>query len=51
LVGIPGGKRPLEQSNSKRKDNIKMNLREIGMEGVKWNYLALVNTVINLWVP
>jgi hypothetical protein len=38
-------------------DNIKMDLREIGWDGVDWNYLAqdqwraLVNTVMNLRVP
>jgi hypothetical protein len=40
-------------------DNIGMVLREIGWEGVDWIHLAqdrdqwwaLVNTVINLWVP
>jgi hypothetical protein len=33
----------------------KMDLREIGWDGVDWIYLAqnrvLVNTVMNLWVP
>jgi hypothetical protein len=40
-------------------DNIKMDLRERVLESVNWTYLtqdkdrwrALVNTVINLWVP
>jgi hypothetical protein len=40
-------------------DNIKMGLREIGWDGVDWidmaqdrvQWRALVNTVLNLWVP
>jgi hypothetical protein len=40
-------------------DNIKMDLREIGWDGMEWMYLAqdkevwraLVNTVMNLRVP
>jgi hypothetical protein len=40
-------------------DNIKMDLREIGWDGVDWvdvaqdrdQWRALVNTVMNLWVP
>jgi hypothetical protein len=40
-------------------DNIKMDLREVGWGGVDWinlaqdrdRWRALVNTVMNLWVP
>jgi hypothetical protein len=40
-------------------DNIKMDLREIGWDGVHWidiaqdrdQWRALVNTVLKLWVP
>jgi hypothetical protein len=39
-------------------DNIKMDLREIGWDGIDWIDLQdrdqsrdLVNTVMNLWVP
>jgi hypothetical protein len=40
-------------------DNIKMDLRKIGIDGVNWTQLAkdrlqwwaCVNTVMNLWVP
>jgi hypothetical protein len=40
-------------------DNIKMDVREIGWDGVDWidmaqgrdQWRALVNTVLNLWVP
>jgi hypothetical protein len=54
LVGNSEGKRPVG-----RKDNIKMDLREISWEGVDWMHLAqdteqwraVVNTVKNLWVP
>jgi hypothetical protein len=59
LVGKPEGKRPLGRPRRKWEDNIKMNLREIGFEGVNWihlpqerdRWLALVNTVMNLLVP
>jgi hypothetical protein len=33
LVGRPEGKRPLGRSKCKWEDNIKMNLREIGIDG------------------
>jgi hypothetical protein len=40
-------------------DDIKMDLREIGWDGVDWielaqernQWRALMNTVMNLWVP
>jgi hypothetical protein len=59
LVGNPEGKRPLRRTRRRWVDNIKMDLREIGWDGMDWNDLAqdwdqrraLVNTVINLWVP
>jgi hypothetical protein len=55
----PEGKRPLGSSKCRWKDDIRMGLREIGREGVDWMHLAqdrhrwwaLVNTVINPWVP
>jgi hypothetical protein len=34
LVGKPEGKRPLGRLKHKQEDNIKMNLREIRLEGV-----------------
>jgi hypothetical protein len=54
LVGKPEGKRPRRWV-----DNIKMDLREIGWDGVDWidmardrdQWRALVNTVLNLRVP
>jgi hypothetical protein len=57
LVGKPTGKRPLGKPRH-RWDGIRMDLREIGWEGVKWIHLAqdrdwwqaLVNTVTNLWI-
>jgi hypothetical protein len=59
LVGKPEGKRPLGRPRSRREDNIKIDLREMGWDGMDWNDLAqdrdkwraLVNTVVNLWVP
>jgi hypothetical protein len=55
LVGKPEGKRPL----SVWVDNIKMDFREIGWDGMDWielaqdkdQWKALVNTVMNLRVP
>jgi hypothetical protein len=57
-VEKPERKRPLGRSRRKW-DNIRMKLRKIGWEDVGWIHLvqvrdwwwALVNTVINLWVP
>jgi hypothetical protein len=40
LVGKPGGKRPLEKPTCRWADNIKMNLREIGSDGMDWIHLA-----------
>jgi hypothetical protein len=58
LTGKPGGKRPLGSRRCCWVDNILMDLREIGLQGVKWILLAqdrdrwraLVNTVMNLRV-
>jgi hypothetical protein len=59
LVGKPEGRRPLGRPRRRRVNNIKMNLKEIGLVGMNWTNLAqdrdkwraLVNTVINLLVP
>jgi hypothetical protein len=59
LVGRPEGKRPLGRPRHRWEDNIKMDLREIGIDGANWIQLAqdrfqwqaFVNTVMNLWVP
>jgi hypothetical protein len=53
LVGKPEGKRPRWRHRCSWEDNIRMDLKEIGWEGVDWMHLAqdrgaLVNTVINL---
>jgi hypothetical protein len=58
-MGNPEGKRPLGRPRRRWVDNIEMNLREIGWDGVDWIVLdqdrdrwrALVNTVMNLRVP
>jgi hypothetical protein len=36
LVGTPEGKRPLRRLRQRWVDNIKMNLREIGWNGMEW---------------
>jgi hypothetical protein len=36
LVGKPEGKRPLGRPRRRWVDNIKMDLREIGWDGVEW---------------
>jgi hypothetical protein len=59
LVGKPEGKRPLGRSRSRWVNNIKMNVREIGWDGMDWidlaqdrdQWRALVNTAVNLRVP
>jgi hypothetical protein len=58
-VGKSKGKRPLRRPRCRWVDNIKMNLREIGWDGMDWVDLAqdrdkwrtLVNTGMNLRVP
>jgi hypothetical protein len=57
LVGKPEGRRPLGRRRRRWKDNIRMDTREIGWEGVDWIHLAqdrdqwrsVVNMVMNLW--
>jgi hypothetical protein len=59
LVGKPEGKRPLGRPRHRWEDNIKMDLTEIECGGMHWidlaqdrdQWWALVNTVMNLWVP
>jgi hypothetical protein len=59
LVWRPEGKRPLGRPRRRWEDNIKMDLREIGIGGANLIQLAqgriqwrpFVNTVMNLWVP
>jgi hypothetical protein len=58
LVGKPEGRRPLGRP-SRWEDNIKMDLREVGWEGMDWidlaqdrdRWQALVNEVMNFRVP
>jgi hypothetical protein len=58
LVGKPEGKRPLGRP-SRWVDNIRMDLGEVVWGDVDWIVLAkdrnrwraLVNSVLNLWVP
>jgi hypothetical protein len=40
LVGRPKGKRPLGRCRHKWEDNIKLDLRDIGIYGVNWIQLA-----------
>jgi hypothetical protein len=59
LVGRPEGKRLLGRPMRRWDDNIKMDLREIRIDGVNWirlgqdrvQWRAFVNTVMNLRVP
>jgi hypothetical protein len=54
LVGKPEGKVPLGRPTHGWMDNVKMALREIGWDGMTQDRdqcRALVNTVMNLWVP
>jgi hypothetical protein len=58
LVRKPEGKRPLERPRPRCVNDIRMNLREIGWEGVGWMLLAqdreqwqtFVNPVMSLQV-
>jgi hypothetical protein len=59
LVGRPESKRPLRRPRRRWEDNIKMGIREIGIDGAKWIQLAqdrvrwraFVNTVMKLRFP
>jgi hypothetical protein len=54
LVGKPEGKRQLGRPRRRWVDNIKIDLREIGWDGIAQDsdqWRALVNTVMNLRVP
>jgi hypothetical protein len=59
LVGKPEGKKPLGRPRHRWEDNVRMDLQEVGCGGMDWIGLvqdrpmwrALVNAVMNLWVP
>jgi hypothetical protein len=59
LVVKPEGKRPLGRPRRRWKDTIRVDFREIGWCGIDWidlaqyrdQWRALVNTVMNLWIP
>jgi hypothetical protein len=59
LVGRREGKTPLGRPRRRWEDNIKMDLREIGIDWANWirlaqdrvRWRAFVSTVMNLWVP
>jgi transposase len=59
LVGRTEGKRPLGRPRRRLEDNIKMGLRDIGIDGASWirlaqdrvQWRAFVNTVVNLRIP
>jgi hypothetical protein len=58
LFGRPEVKRPLKRSRRRWEDNIKIDLKETRIDGANWirlaqdriQWLAFVNTVVNLWV-
>jgi hypothetical protein len=58
-VGNPEGKKPLRRPRYRWVDNNKIDLRDIGWDGMDWidqaqdrdQWRALVNTVMNLRVP
>jgi hypothetical protein len=59
LVGRPKGKRPLVRPKRRWEDNIKLDLREVWINGANWIRLAqdrvqwrvFVNMLMNLRVP
>jgi hypothetical protein len=58
-VGKPEEKRPLGKPRRRWMENIKIDLRKIGWDGINWidldqdgdHWRALVNTVMKLRVP
>jgi hypothetical protein len=59
LVGNPKGTRPLGRPRHRWVDNIRMDFVEVGWSDVDWiglaqdrdRWKALVNLVLNLWIP
>jgi hypothetical protein len=59
LVGRPNGRLPLGRPRHRWEDNIKIDIQEVGCVGMDWielaqdrdRWRALVNAVMNLWVP
>jgi hypothetical protein len=59
LVRKPEGKRPLGRPRHRWKDNINLDLQDVGCEGMDWidvtqdreRWRALVNAAINLRIP
>jgi hypothetical protein len=59
LVLRPEGKRPLGRPRRRWEDNIKIDLRDVGIDGENWillaqdivQWLAFLNTVMNLRIP
>jgi hypothetical protein len=59
LVGRPKSKRPLGRPRRRWEDNIKVDVREMGIDWASWirlaqdrvQWRAFVNTVMNLRVP
>jgi hypothetical protein len=58
LVGKPRGKRPLGRPKRRWKDNIRMDIQEVGCGGIDWiglvqdrdRWRAIVNAVMNFLV-
>jgi hypothetical protein len=59
LVGKPEGKRPLWRPRCRWDDNVKMDVQEVGCEGMDWielaedrdRWRAVVNAIMNFRVP
>jgi len=59
LVGKSEGKRPLEEPRRRWKNNINLDLQEVGCGGMDWmdltqdrdKWWALLKVAMNLWVP
>jgi len=59
LVGKPEWKKQFRRTRRRWEDNIRLDLMGVGWEAVDWirlaqdrdKWRALVNTVMNLWVP
>ena len=51
LTGRPTGKRPSGRPRRRWEDNIRMDLKEIGIDTRNWVDIGILNAALNLRIP